>query len=93
MLKEGARVYHSGHGLGIVVAHNTRQPNSYAAENLGSEVVAMAVGMGLADAIVSSMYDGARYPYVIQFDSGYKDVYALDDVTEVVVADPEETQT
>jgi len=93
MLKEGARVYHSGHGLGTIVAHNTRKPNSYAAENLGSELVAVAVSAGLGSAIVDSFYDGARYPYVIQFDSGYKDVYALDDVTEVVVADPEETQS
>jgi hypothetical protein len=83
MLKVGTRVNHTGHGDGVIVSHNTRQPNSYAAENLGSEVVAMAVGMGLADAIVSSMYDGARYPYVIQFDSGYKDVYSLDDVTAI----------
>jgi len=93
MLKEGARVYHTGHGLGTIVALNTRQPNTYIAENLASELMTLAVQAGLGDAIVSSFYDGARYPYVIQFDSGYKDVYALDDVTEIVVADPEETQT
>jgi hypothetical protein len=93
MLKEGARVYHSGHGLGTIVALNTRKPNSYAAENLGGEVVAMAVGLGLGSAIVDSFYDGARFPYVIQFDSGYKDVYALDDVTEILNADPEESKT
>jgi hypothetical protein len=83
MLKVGTRVNHTGHGPGTIVSHNTRRPNSYAAENLGGEAVAQAVQMGLGDAIVDSFYDGARYPYVIQFDSGYKDVYALDDVTKL----------
>jgi hypothetical protein len=87
MLPVGSKVYHSGHGVGTIVAHNSRSPNSYAAENLASELMAMAVQAGLGDAIVSSFYDAARYPYVVQFDSGYKDVYSESDFSPLVVSD------
>ena len=76
MLAVGTKVYHSGHGNGTIVAHNAQKANSYAAENLGSGVTAAAVRIGLSEAIVSSFYDGSRFPYVVQFDSGYKDVCA-----------------
>jgi hypothetical protein len=77
------RVHHSGHGAGTIVAYNGQPDKAYALENLTSEVVLGAFKAGLGQAIVNSFYGGDRYPYVIQFDSGYKDVYALDDVTEV----------
>jgi hypothetical protein len=83
MLKIGTRVNHSGHGLGTIVAYNGQKPNTYAENNLGGEVVAQAVQMGLGQAIVNSLYDGTRFPYVIQYDSGYKDVYSLTDVTAI----------
>lgn len=86
LLPIGTRVKHSGHGPGTIQAYNNTPPNNYAAEHLCSPHVGMAVTAGLGAAIVSSLYDGGRFPYVIQFDpteqypDGYKDVYALDDV-------------
>ena len=79
----GTRVKHSGHGLGAIVDHNGSAKNEYAEANLGSPIVAVAVSLGLGTAIIGSFYSGDRFPYVVQFDSGYKDVYAPDDL-EVV---------
>lgn len=84
MLAIGTKVTHSGHGAGTIVAYNGRAATSYAAANLGSEIVAAAAQAGLTDAIVDSFYGGDRYPYVVQFDSGYKDVYGPSEVEAVV---------
>lgn len=78
MLALGTKVVHDGHGAGVIVAYNGTPAHSYAAQNLGSDIVAAAAGAGLVDAIVNSMYGSDRYPYVVQFDSGYKDVYDVD---------------
>ena len=80
------RVYHTGHGLGTIVAYNGRVSNDYTATRLDSDVLAQAVQAGLTDAIVNSFYGADRYPYVVHFDAndkypeGYKDVYDVDDV-------------
>lgn len=83
MLAIGTKVNHTGHGAGTIVAYNGAKRNEYIEQNLGSPEVAAASMCGLMNAIIASFYDGDRYPYVIQFDSGYKDVYAASDVTEV----------
>jgi len=87
MLAVGTKVHHTGHGLGTIVALNSKSPNTYAAENLASELMALMTEAGLAGAVVNSFYNGELYPYVVQFDSGYKDVYAEGEVTELVASD------
>lgn len=80
MLKIGAKVYHSGHKFGTIVAYNGQSANQYVEQNLGEPILNQAIYSGLCDAIVKSFYNGDRFPYVIKFDSGYQDVYALTDV-------------
>jgi len=76
----GTRIRHSGHGLGTIVDYNGRKAG-YTAGNLGTAEVGVAVAAGLGPAVIDSFYDGSRYPYIIQFDSGYKDFYSETDVT------------
>lgn len=76
---EKLRVVHfgnakSGHGLGTIVAYNGTPKNRYLEENF-KDAVNLAGEAGLLNGVVNSMYDGARYPYVVQWDNGYKDVY------------------
>lgn len=79
----GTRVHHTGHGDGVIVEYNGQKSNEYAMKNPGCDIVCAAWEAGLGQAIVAGYYGGDRFPYVIQFDSGYTDVYALDDVTEI----------
>lgn len=78
MLAIGTKVHHSGHGAGVIVGYNGKPAESYALANIGSDIVTFAGHAGLVDAIVDSMYGSDRYPYVVQFDNGYKDVYDVD---------------
>jgi hypothetical protein len=84
MLKIGTRVNHTGHGLGTIVAYNGSKANTYLMDNLMEQGPPL-VAAGLGQAIISSCYDGARFPYVVQFDSGYKDVYGIDDILAEVL--------
>lgn len=77
------RVYHTGHGAGTIVGYNGTQKNEYVEAHFGRAEVSAAASLGLMSAIVSSFYSGDRYPYTINFDSGYTDVYAIDDVKEI----------
>ena len=86
MLKIGTKVYHSGHGSGIIIAYNGQQPNQYVEQTLGSPLVNEAIQFGLVNAVVNSFYSGKQFPYVIKFDSGYQDVYALTDVVACEIA-------
>lgn len=82
LLPIGTNVHHTGHGDGVIVSYNGVKANTYAMENLGSpEISAVAVKLGLGSALVNSFYSGDLYPYVVQFKSGYKDVYAPVDLT------------
>ena len=83
LLPIGTKVLHDGHGQGVIKAYNGTPKNSYLENNLGSPELAAAVNAGLGLSIVSSFYSSDRFPYVVLFDSGYEDVYALDDVVEV----------
>ncbi len=77
------------HGKGTIVAYNGVEPNSYLQSNF-KDAVEIAAGAGLLDAVLSSMYDKNRCPYVVHFDlhpgkldrypKGYKDVYEHDSV-------------
>lgn len=72
LLPIGARVTHwnggrGTHGKGTILAYNGVSPSSYIRENF-TEAVNMAAGAGLLGGLVSAMYDGQRYPYVVQFD-------------------------
>jgi hypothetical protein len=80
LLPIGTRVVHSGHGPGVIVEHNGSAKNEYVEQNLGSPEVAAVVQAGFVAAIIGSFYSGGRFPYVVQFDSGYRDVYAPDDL-------------
>ena len=75
MLPIGTKVFHQGHGLGEVVAHNQITENNYFKEK-PKEAAELANEAGLLSGILVSFYSGDIYPNVIQFDSGYKDVYA-----------------
>lgn len=82
LLPVGTRVRHAyprGHGPGTIVAHNGVRPNNYLNTNFG-DAVDIAAATGLLGGLVSLSYDGERYPYVVQFDSGYKDVYSPHDL-------------
>ena len=79
LLPIGTKVNHTGHGAGVVFSYNGKQKNEHIEQNYGT----MEVQSVLIQAIVDSFYSGDKYPYIIQFDSGYKDVYTHDDVTEV----------
>lgn len=82
LLPIGTRVRHvytDGHGTSTIVEYNGVQPNNYLKERM-LEAVDIAVSTGFGQALVSLAYDGARYPYVVEFDSGYRDVYSPHDV-------------
>jgi len=86
-LKIGTRVFHTGHGQGTVVGRNPSH-GGYAAEH--PEMVAEAVAQlpaeqrgVLAGGFMSAVYSGDRFPNVVQFDSGYRDVYADHEVERV----------
>jgi len=81
-LQTGIR--HSGHGLGTIVAYNQTVPLSdntlqHIAETspnpLEQSTRVLLAGM------LNGMYDGNRYPYEIEFDSGYRDVYSGNEIT------------
>lgn len=80
LLPIGTKVHHTGHGDGVIVKYNGQAPNSYVESMLGSKEVGAAVSAGLGLAIIGGFYNSERFPYVVQFDSGYKDVYSVDDV-------------
>lgn len=81
----GSRVYLEAHGYGTVIEIRTPRDNSafeYATSARGSSAVARilretppAVANALVGGLVAGGYDPERYPYRIQFDSGYSDVY------------------
>ena len=83
ILPVGSRVMHTGHGAGTITSYNGTTKNTYAEQHLGSPEVSAAVRVGLGAAIVASFYSGDRFPYVITFDSGYRDVYATTDVEPI----------
>lgn len=75
MLPLQIRVFHQGHGLGTVIAYNGIRPNQYFQQK-PLEAIRLADQAGLVSSLFISAYSGDRYPNVVQFDSGYKDVYA-----------------
>lgn len=78
MLPIGTKIYHQGHGTGTIVAYNNMS-NQYAKRLLEQRDVLQTIGT-LA---VETFYPKDKYPYVILFDNGYKDVYATSDVTPI----------
>lgn len=68
----GTRILHwngSGHGKGTIIGYNNIPENSYLRQNFGEAVnIAAHGGAPLLSGLVNSMYDGSRYPYVVQFD-------------------------
>ena len=81
LLPIGTLINHSGHGPGKIIGHNnvTSQAADYAMSNRGQQVlkdIPPEVKPTMAAGIISSIYNGDRYPYIILFDSGYKDVYS-----------------
>jgi len=74
----GTRVKHAGHGEGEVVDHNTRKRHSFRHIVEGASENAL-----MREMCVDAFFDGERYPNVIQFDSGYRDVYADQEVQKI----------
>lgn len=88
LLPVGARITHFNggigtHGLGKIIDYNGQIGNIYADEKF-KDAAETAVAAGLGNAFVNSLYDGVRYPYVIQFDNGYKDYYDRDSIREFI---------
>lgn len=88
LLPIGTRVKHFDgssitHGKGTIVEYNGQPRNDYAEKNL-VEVAELAATAGCLNGLVNSFYDKDRYPYVVQWDGGYKDVYGPDSLTEIV---------
>jgi hypothetical protein len=79
----GARVHHVGHGNGTIIAYNQLKPANpkilehvQELNNSGGDILApLLVAGGIA-----ALYDGARYPYVVKFDTGHTDVYTDNDL-------------
>lgn len=72
LLPIGTRVTHfdggeGTHGQGRIIGYNGIKPNAYLKENF-KDAVNMAAAAGLLDAVVSSVYDGARCPYLVRWD-------------------------
>lgn len=72
----GTRISHwngHGHGFGTIVAYNGIPENSYLRQNFGEAVdLVVKSGCNMLGGLVNSMYDGGRYPYVVQFDPRVK---------------------
>lgn len=91
MLPIGTKVFHNGHGVGEVIAHNTRPRNSYL-EAKPLEAIKLATQPELLEvfdesqiisALAASFYNGDRYPNRIKFVSGYEDVYADTEISVI----------
>jgi hypothetical protein len=72
LLPIGSRVTHfsgddSTHGKGTIIGYNGTQPNQYLKTNF-MDAVKLAAEARLVDGLVNSMYDGARYPYIVRWD-------------------------
>ena len=103
LLPIGTRVTHFDgnpeytHGKGTIVAYNGIEPNSYLQSNF-KDAVEIAAGAGLLEALLTSVYDKNRCPYVVHFDlnprkldkypKGYRDVYEHEGVRSL---SPEES--
>lgn len=81
VFKVGQLVRHNGHGVGTIVALNERPKNSYLMKKDGLLIAAKLLAMS-GESAVNLLYDGDRYPYVVKFNDGYKDVYSESDLTE-----------
>lgn len=72
LLPIGTRVTHwngarGTHGKGTIIAYNGIKPNNYLNTNF-KDAVELAGKAGLLNALLSSSYDGVRWPYIVQFD-------------------------
>lgn len=72
LLPIGTRVTHfdggpSSHGTGTIVAHNGIPVNAYLQER-PQDTIELAFHVSLNGALVDSMYDNVRCPYVVQWD-------------------------
>lgn len=79
LLPINTRVVHfddinTGHGLGTIVAYNGIKPNDYINSKF-KDAVEITKSVGMLNAVVDSFYDSTRYPYVVQWDNGLKEVY------------------
>ena len=86
LLPVGSKVEHHGHGLGKVVGYNTTPPNPYLLSSRGIEILNdMSEGVLpiVIKGTVNALYDNDRYPYIIKFVDGYKDVYGRNEIIPV----------
>lgn len=81
--KVGDKVYHSGHGEGVIIGLNGTPKKEFKVEHfLMAEPLFQELGNGL----VNSFYDKESFPYIVQFmptekyPNGYKDVYGDHDL-------------
>lgn len=75
-------VYHHGHGKGTIIGLNGQPKCRYLEEHPKEalEVIAEVSKIGIVP--LGVFYDGERYPYIVQYDSGYRDVYSESDLEE-----------
>jgi hypothetical protein len=72
-IKIGSKVV-GAHGKGVVVAYNGTNPIN---KDLDFKTqVEIANSAGLLCALANSFYDKDRYPFIVQFEDGYKDCYS-----------------
>jgi hypothetical protein len=85
-----SRVFHTGHGIGTVIAYNQTKPNNpklltHIQELEKSDAAILAP---ILHGAVNSFYDGKTFPYVVRFDhqgnrpdaGPYTDVYSDHDL-------------
>jgi hypothetical protein len=79
-MKVGDKVIHAGHGIGTIVALNETKENRYMKEH-PADAIRLASSFGLLGPLGNCFYDNVRYPFIVQFDDGYKDAYSESDLT------------
>ena len=77
LLPIGTRV-EGPHGEGTIEEYNNI-PESSSTEYLFSKRGSVSLNNipnDIVGGLINGLYNGRRYPYVIQFDDGYRDVYS-----------------
>jgi hypothetical protein len=82
----GTPVHHTGHGNGVIVGHNGVPPLQTDAlahfADLNIANLQPALAGTLTAGMMAGLYSGDQFPYIIEFEDGYKDVYSPSDITK-----------
>lgn len=77
MFHEGQRINHLGHGLGTILQVRASNRESISDRTMGALALSAPVPI-----LTEAFYSSDRYPYIVQFDNGHRDVYGDTELTE-----------